>query len=147
MTSFECTLAVEPVPKGRPRFGQGRVYTPEGTAVFENTVRWLLRAEVRKQGMLLPALTGRLGIHAVFWVREERSDGDNYIKAVMDAGNKILYKDDRQIKDIRSILYKITPGMTPHIDLAVWELDDATLPEPSGSRGTSTRSRKATSSS
>lgn len=122
MTSFEITLAVEPVPKGRPRFGNGRVYTPEKTASFENTVRWLLRHAVAKKGLVLPALAGRIGLEATFWVREERSDGDNYLKAVMDAGNQILWKDDRQVKDFHGVLLKITDGMAPHIDLRVWEL-------------------------
>lgn len=123
MSRFAALIPVEPLPKGRPRFGQGRVYTPKGTEEYENTVRWLLRAQVTKQHMIIPALTGRIGVHLVFWVADERSDLDNYVKAVWDAGNKILWKDDRQIKHSMADIYKITAGIQPHFEIAAWEID------------------------
>lgn len=132
MTRFEMIIPVEPVPKGRPRFGGGHVYTPERTSEFENTCRWLMRAAVRKHGLPYPALTGRIGIEMMFWVREERSDWDNYGKALSDAGNGILWKDDRQIKHAVVDVLKITPGMAAHIELLAWELD-STEPAKAGS--------------
>lgn len=126
MTRFECMLAVEPVAKARPRLGHGHVYTPERTSEFENTVRWLLRQATLKQRSVIPVLAGRIGIELTFWVRTDGlSDWDNFAKAICDAGNKILWKDDRYIKEAHVYVNKITAGITPHIDLAAWELDFA----------------------
>jgi Holliday junction resolvase RusA-like endonuclease len=120
---LEIILAVEPVPKARPRFGQGRAYTPERTASFETTVRWLMRQATLKQKLIIPALAGNIAVDMTFWTRSETSDWDNYAKAICDAGNKILWKDDRQIKEAHVRVLKITASMLPHIELAAWELD------------------------
>lgn len=117
MTRFSVTLAVEPVPKGRPRFGHGHVYSPPRTAEFETTVRWLLRA--RK----VPLLEGRVGMEAKFWVKRDDSDGDNFLKALWDAGNGICWKDDRQIKKWSGEIVKVTAGLMPCIEFSAWELD------------------------
>ena len=118
VTSFTVTLAVEPVPKGRPRFGQGHAYTPERTDTFENTVRWLLRQQK------VPKLEGRIAIDVIFWVRIDNSDYDNYAKAIGDAGNGICWKDDKQIKDARIRVMKASAaGMSPCIEFTAREMD------------------------
>jgi Holliday junction resolvase RusA-like endonuclease len=109
-TSWTVTLAVDPVPKGRPRMGHGHVYTPERTATFENTVRWLLRQAH------IPVLEGDLAVTMTFWVSRHGSDWDNYAKAVCDACNGIGWKDDRQIKEAHTYLHKVAGGITPHIE-------------------------------
>jgi Holliday junction resolvase RusA-like endonuclease len=140
VTRFECTLAVAPVPKGRPRFGSGRVYTPERTQQFETTLRWLLRQATLKQGCVIPVLAGDVALELDFWVARRDSDADNYAKAVMDAGNKILYKDDRQVSDMHARLHKIATGISPHIDLVAWEVDSG---EPGAARHGAAGQRKA----
>jgi Holliday junction resolvase RusA-like endonuclease len=107
--SWEVTLAVDPIPKGRPRLGGGHVYTPERTAKFETTVRWLLRQQK------IPVLTGDLAVTVTFWVSRHGSDWDNYAKAVCDAANGIGWQDDRQIKEAHVYLHKVAGGIQPHI--------------------------------
>jgi Holliday junction resolvase RusA-like endonuclease len=117
MTSFSVTLAVEPVPKGRPRMGHGHVYTPERTAEFENTVRWLLRQQH------VPKLNGDVVIDVTFWVKRRDSDWDNYAKALCDAGNGICWADDKQIADARVRVVKVTAGLMPCIELTASEAE------------------------
>jgi Holliday junction resolvase RusA-like endonuclease len=116
VASFTATLAVEPVPKGRPRFGQGHAYTPERTEVFENAVRWLLRQQHP------PKLEGDVAVDVTFWVRRMDSDGDNFAKAFLDAAQGILYANDRQVKDCHYRVMKAVAGLSPCIEFTAWEI-------------------------
>lgn len=108
-SSWAVVLTVDPIPKGRPRLGHGHVYTPERTATFENTVRWLLRQQK------IPILIGDLFVGVDFWVPRQGSDLDNYVKALFDATNGIGWKDDRQVKELHARVQKTVAGIAPHI--------------------------------
>jgi Holliday junction resolvase RusA-like endonuclease len=117
VTSFSVTLAVEPVPKGRPRFGKGNVYTPERTAAFENSVRWLLRQKN------LPLLKGDVKVDVTFWVKRQDSDGDNYLKAFLDAAQGLAFANDRQVKDAHYRVVKAAGGIMPCIEVMMEEME------------------------
>lgn len=113
----------EPVGKGRPRFSrQGgfvKTYTPAKTAKWETVVR---ECAVQAMGMSEP-LDGPLALSVKVWkgipaswskkkqkdaeLNEIRPIGkpdiDNYVKAIMDAGNGVLWKDDSQIVELHGI--------------------------------------------
>jgi Holliday junction resolvase RusA-like endonuclease len=111
-----------PVPKGRPRFGKGRAYTPLKTKNYEQMIRDFVAAHhVIKQ-----PLSGPLGITMVFFLKNKyvryhdiKPDLDNLAKAVLDSlGPKtynyiglktltrgILYDDDAQVAHLD--LFKI----------------------------------------
>lgn len=82
-----------PVPKGRPRVGNGRAYTPSRTVAFEAAVRaaWVAAGCPRVEGPL--RVTVELDPAGVTVTLEEidvtrsklRGDVDNYVKAVLDA--------------------------------------------------------------
>lgn len=116
MTEFTATLAVEPVPKGRPRMGHGRVYTPTRTAECENAVRWRLRQASA------PRLEGDIQMDVTFWVGRQDSDGDNYLKLFLDAAQGILYANDRQVKDVRYRVVKAAGGLAPCIEFTAREI-------------------------
>lgn len=104
-------LNIDPVPKGRPRFsGFGRfprVYTPSATKNFETIVRMKMRASYAG-----PPLETALFVSVVFYIKKPKTskntfpkckpDLDNFLKAVLDAGNGILWKDDAQICEVHS---------------------------------------------
>jgi Holliday junction resolvase RusA-like endonuclease len=116
------TIRVEvpgpPVGKGRPRFGQGRTYTPAKTVRYEQ--RLAAEAARTMAELRLAPLTGPLRVDVVAWLPVPRSwsrkrqraalsllelpcgggtgDSDNFIK-VLDACNGILWEDDCQICD------------------------------------------------
>lgn len=103
-----------PVPKGRPRFGRGRVFTPAKTVAFEKLVADCAEAA----GIRVP-LVGRLALRLRFHVSDRRADVDNLVKAVSDALNKLAWNDDRQIDviDATRVLDKANPRTEVRIEV------------------------------
>lgn len=127
----------QPVGKGRPRIstrgGKIRAFTPEKTVSYENAI-----AEAAG-----PAMAGRsviegpvqITVFAQFqipksWSKKRRAetlssfvhhtskpDADNILKAVGDALNGIVWKDDSQIAWLSaSKAYGEEPGLTIHVE-------------------------------
>lgn len=104
---LEFIIHMTPVPKGRPRFANGIVYTPQETVLFESA----FRAFSRKYKPYEP-LIGPLDIDLEFHFVKPKSskrihhtvrpDIDNLQKAVTDAMNNLFYKDDAQIIRVRA---------------------------------------------
>ncbi len=93
------TVALPAVPKGRPRFFEGHVYTPKATKQFEKDVGWAyIQATAGVPRPLFPE--GRLWLEVQIRTTQEeiRGDWDNYGKAISDALNTLAYTDDKQIK-------------------------------------------------
>lgn len=101
------------VAKQRPRLGKGgHVYTPSKTKVYEEicklsygnryyfeeeyiSIKILFKFEVPKsysKKKKQEALEGK--------IRPSKADIDNYIKSILDALNKVAYKDDRAVCSI-----------------------------------------------
>ena len=115
MTSFRMVIEGVPVPKGRPRFGRGHVYTPLKTKNAEA----LISTVGKKMMAGKKPFTGPVKVDATFMVDVPKSwpkkrqgmpindillptsarvgDVDNLLKTVTDAINGIVYEDDRQI--------------------------------------------------
>ncbi len=106
MKVWSCTMPLEPVAKGRPRFSfkSGRTYTDAKTRASEESIRYFLhRSDPFK-------FLGAVAVEFVFsFVRPKSAsvknrphmtvgkDIDNLVKQVADAANDILWLDDRQI--------------------------------------------------
>ena len=112
---MELFIPITPVPKGRPRFSrQGHAYTPGKTRDYEEAVQFFMRSKYRGKP-LEDALAVKMFFHLPRPKSSKRRfpvcrpDIDNFQKAIMDAGNGILWKDDSQIVHI--IVSKIyAPG-------------------------------------
>lgn len=89
MVSF--TIPLRPVPKGRPRYGNGRTYTPQKTRDYEEAVGMFARQYFKQ------SLEGDLEVNMTFYVKGRRGDCDNLQKSLLDALNGIAWIDDRQI--------------------------------------------------
>ena len=107
MKSIDLVFQVEPVAKGRPRVSKWGVYTPAKTRKFEKTVKD--QALVQMLLKRLPVLTEPLEVRLeIICTRPKkptnpypsRSDLDNYGKAICDALNEVVWKDDSQIVDL-----------------------------------------------
>jgi Holliday junction resolvase RusA-like endonuclease len=96
----------EPVAKPRPRVvtqeGRTHAYTPKHAKEWEETVQWFAA-----QHRPATPLDGPLAVALIFYLPRPktvkrprpsvRPDIDNYAKAVMDALNGVMWKDDGQI--------------------------------------------------
>lgn len=119
----------KPVGKGRPRFGNGRAFTPASTRLYEEQLKYAAQQTVGPgfvplSGPLVVTLVSRFPIPAS-WSKKQRAaalalecmpvkkpDFDNLAK-VVDALNLIVWNDDAQIIDGRVVkLYSETPSFT-----------------------------------
>lgn len=96
---------MRPTPKGRPRFANGRVYTPAHTAAAERAVAHACKAAMRAQGWPT-GYDGFLDVNMWFYYIKPKgnnrkyptvADLDNIQKLAMDSMNGLAYKDDRLI--------------------------------------------------
>ncbi|WP_126284501.1 RusA family crossover junction endodeoxyribonuclease [Burkholderia stagnalis] len=116
--TFEIAFVIPgaPVPKGRPRTGNGTTYTPKRTRYYEHDVRLMARAAL---GMVKP-YDGAVHIDLVAylpiarswpkWKQQAARDGtlyptkkpdlDNLEKSVTDGCNGVIYLDDAQIVEV-----------------------------------------------
>ena len=105
-----------PIPKARPRFGFGRVYTEESTSEWEETVGWQCKDQFKHRPLL-----GPLSIDFIFYRDNlRRVDLENLEKAMLDGLQGILYEDDSQVKEKHGkVLYsKEHPG----VEVEIWQL-------------------------
>ena len=102
----------EPVAQGRPRFGNGRVYDPPKSREYKDYVRLVASAHKSTQvlsGPVIMTVDIYRGIPAS-WTKKKQEqaergivkptlkpDVDNYVKAIKDALNGIVYHDDSQV--------------------------------------------------
>ncbi len=96
---IKFTIPIEPVPKARARLGRQGVFTPRATVKFENDV--MLFAKAHAPEILWQ---GPVGVVLKFYIKKPlkpkfnlpavRPDIDNYIKAVLDALNGVIWHDD-----------------------------------------------------
>lgn len=95
----------EPVSKQRPSISNKRAYTPKKTRDAEEFV-----AQCFKQQCGDLYLEGNLEAELRFYVTNLSKDVDNMEKLVFDALNKVLYKDDRQIRFKVAYKFKAAPN-------------------------------------
>ena len=127
MFNVDCN----PVGKQRPKFRKignfVQTYTPKKTVDFEQQVR---KAAERAMGGMEPLETPvalycyvRLGVYKTYpkkrleaclsgLERPKKPDLDNVVKAVQDALNGVIYKDDAQIVSLHATKkYDMNPGV------------------------------------
>lgn len=104
---LEFVVFMTPIGKGRPRFGNGHVYTPQETVMFESAFRAMSRKYKPIEPISVPIdleiefnfikpRTTKRKFHSV------KPDIDNLIKAVCDSCNKVFFIDDSQIVRVRA---------------------------------------------
>lgn len=115
------------IPKGRPRAGRGRVYTPGRTRDWEEYVGWLFVSQFGR-----PLLEGAITVDITIGGRP-RGDVDNLAKSILDALNGIAYRDDSQVLELR---VRKTPGGVPGVlvQLQEWVRDVTVAAATAGAR-------------
>lgn len=106
MKIFSATFTGNPVPKGRPRMTKtGHAYTPQNTRNFEKAVALWAKSVYKGK----PS-DKALKVFMCFYINRARSnktkkhvqkpDLDNYIKAVLDGMQGVVFVDDSQACEI-----------------------------------------------
>lgn len=134
-------LNIEPKPQSRPRFTRaGRAYELEDMTNWKKTVAQTL--QLHKPKMIL---NGAIFVAMTFYIYppqsiskiktkrpvpnkelekmyvDKRPDIDNYVKAILDSSNGILFKDDGQIA---SMTVQKLYSLNPRIELEIHELEE-----------------------
>jgi Holliday junction resolvase RusA-like endonuclease len=124
---LSLTIEGEPCPKGRPRWGQGRTYTPAATRYAEAFIAWEAAKKLKRP---LDIQKGRFILHCVFnCARRPGPDIDNLVKLVMDAlspkrargrplGPGLLWRNDRQVTRIEA--ERVDGSSDPRTFIKVW---------------------------
>jgi Holliday junction resolvase RusA-like endonuclease len=104
-------IEIDVMPKQRPRFGRnGAIYTPQKTKDCMSALGILYKTCMRKNDyeMIPPKVPIKLSFKIHTTRSRGKSDIDNYLKTIMDAGNGIIWHDDCWIEKIGSgqIYYK-----------------------------------------
>lgn len=144
----------QPVGKGRPRIGKvgqhARMFTPAKTANYEDTVRYAAHQAMGGGLPLFGPVRVRLDIRLQIpasWsgVKQRRAaaggelpttkpDIDNVEKAIFDACNGILWRDDVQVVEVtKRKRYSLQPGVSVEaeaVDLRESERQGELLPAP-----------------
>lgn len=123
-------------PKERARSGRGHFYTPEKTRRYEALVATCARIAMRDRHIDGPdegpvavelilyfARTKGVPPDESFPVSIRRADFDNATKAIIDAMQGLVYKNDKQIVDAHVCLRycpRSQPAMKPQVLVRVW---------------------------
>lgn len=120
---YEAVYRIEPVVKGRPRMGKWGAYTPKRTKDFEGALKDLMAKYFFEK-----PLDGPIFVSIILGLKKPkkpkhllplvRGDVDNFSKAVLDAGNGVLWTDDVQICQLAvSKVYAESPYIYLRIEL------------------------------
>lgn len=134
MKRIEFTINGECVPKARPRFSKfGHVYTTPKTRAYENIVK---STAIDNR---VPCITTALRVELIIYKsipksfskkkRELANEGkiypvvkpdiDNYVKAILDGLNGVLFVDDKQIVDFRAVKRY---SDSPRVEVTAWSV-------------------------
>lgn len=118
---------IRPVALERARVVRGdegtHGYLPERSAAFREELQMLWLAAGLTKGSR--RLHGPLHVRVVLEGSGHRSDLDNYVKAILDAGSGLLWDDDSQVVQLVARFGAWGPGNRGRVVLDVWEIPDA----------------------
>ena len=120
------TILGEPISKQRPRFTNGRAYTPLKTREAEEWIGWQIKSAYPG---LIPFPEYAFGVIRLFYQsNQQRRDLDNMVKLVLDACTGIVWNDDSQVTEIFCHVFR---GETePKTELRIYSLDYLNTPTP-----------------
>lgn len=120
------TIPIEPVSASRPRVTKNGTYNSSKYNKFVQAVKYFLITQ--KPTMLEKAIKVRIDFYFLRpktkpkYNYPSRQDIDNLLKAIFDAGNGILWIDDRHIIEVTTTKKYADHGSDPRIELTMDEL-------------------------
>lgn len=103
---MKLTLNIDPVPLARPRVTKFGTYLPKRSQTFRDAFQVMARAAFRQDPFTTP-----LAVTLHFFknrnpAAKNYGDIDNLVKAVLDAGNGIIWQDDSIIAELHAFKAK-----------------------------------------
>ncbi len=93
---IEMEFDIDMRPKARPCLRKfGNIYQPKDHT--ETALAQYMTAFMLERNILMIPRNIDIVMSAAIWITHLAGDIDNILKAIMDAGNKIIYNDDKQI--------------------------------------------------
>ena len=129
----EITVLGEPTGKGRPRFGNGRTFTPKKTRDYEVYVK---ECYIGQRGEIFGEEPIDMTIKAFYRIPDskplrfkrsaklglelptKKPDVDNIVKIIMDSLNEVAYPDDKYIV---SLLVTKEYSEEPRVEITIKE--------------------------
>lgn len=105
------------------RMTQRSKFTPRAQRylAYKNQVGWIARQHMKGKPTDNPvAVEIKVYLH-----RGHQGDVDNYFKSIADSLNKIVYEDDRQIKQIKASKIECEKD-NERVEVRVYEIDELT---------------------
>jgi len=97
----------------------GHAYTPQKTKDAEAELRKAVESVVKQP------YAGPVGLAVEFYcATKRRTDGDNMLKLVTDALNKLVYVDDAQIEEWYCRVHRKVDGEEPRSEIFIYTLDE-----------------------
>jgi len=129
----DIIIETNPVSQLRPRISGNRMYDPKKVRDYKKYIAWETKRQWKKEP-LQGAVKIKIDIYRDIQKTESKknkklkdegvirptvkSDLDNYLKAVLDAMNKIAYVDDSQIVEINARkFYSYNPRVEIKLDI------------------------------
>lgn len=138
---IEITIPGQPIGKGRPRFGNGRTYTPAKTESWTAQAVWHIQQQTKERGITGPIVVNWFAVFdrpkRMFtkkWanrreVHTVKPDRDNVDKAILDALTKAgVIKDDCQVCDGHIIKRYADRIESPHVTINIKKIDQEITP-------------------
>ena len=120
-TKIVCEIPGRPVPCPRPRVSRKGTYYPKRYTDWLNGAKALLRDACVRQNKG-KVLEGDVVVAVTFSGARPNSDIDNLCKAVLDAAQGSVFKDDRQVTILEAEKFKHDKEKYTHVE--IWEVSD-----------------------
>lgn len=124
-----ATVLGDPISKQRPRFvkyASGKVYTPKHTKEAEQNIAWTIKSSHRQ---IVEDGDSMFGVRIIFHCKNhQRRDIDNMCKLVFDACNGFVWKDDVQVGELHSQVFRDCSG-EPRTEILIYLIGVNARPE------------------
>ena len=116
---MKITVQIDAIPQGRTRFYRGVAVDPPKCKQFKQDLALLVKSQYHDAPLSGNVLvTIRIYRNFNKPTNKRYGDIDNLAKAILDAGNGILWIDDAQIVDLHIIKY--VTDCLPYVELEIY---------------------------
>ena len=117
---LRITIAGEPIPAARVRFGGGHAYQPKRNSEYRARVQRAARVAMGGSDPMTGAVVADVKLYRKYKpTAHNYGDLDNFLKALFDGLNQIVFVDDRQI--VQCVVEKFQDKANPRAEITISE--------------------------